>query len=584
MTNKSGSARSLANFTPYLTRQAGRVAAAYGISVVGVILTLMLPWPLKFMIDDVLSGAGQFALLQVFSVQQQVIVLAVAMAILASLVAIVLAADKILHAKVRERFSYCLRDDLLQQLYRLSRPSRQKEMSGELTMRLVSDTQQVSRLFCKTFPMTLKHIITAVLALVAIMLINVLIGLVALLMAGVLAGIVLVYGPRLNAAAAKKRDREGRVSALTQQTVNGIEHVQAMALEEQARTRYLDVAASSLHAGVDETRVAVSLERSSQYIAGLALALVAGVGGIAVVDGNLSLGTLTVCLAYMAQLLKPIEKINQVATSISRGMVRADRIRKLFLADVVVDVSAGKLAPQRIQQIDCTDLSFRYEGHTQDTITGFNRYFRMGECTFVIGPSGCGKSTLLRLILGLQSPTSGKISVNGQDYNDVDARALRSQFAVLLQDAHLFAGSIREILTELRPGASDAQIEQVLAEVRLLDLVNALRDGLDTQIDEAGTKISGGQRARLLLARALISGRPVLILDEPFANLDSASRRIIQRRIAVAKRDHIVIVVSHEKAFVNMADRVVTQVDFQDEPTDGQLSANAMRSSLCQLI
>jgi len=142
---------------------------------------------------------------------------------------------------------------------------------------------------------------------------------------------------------------------------------------------------------------------------------------------------------------------------------------------------------------------------------------------------------------------------------------LRSQIDVLLQDAHLFAGSIREILTELQANADDQRLRQVLAEVRLLEMVDALPQGLDTAIDETGSKISGGQRARLLLARALLSGRPVLILDEPFANLDAESRRIIQRRIAIAKRDHIVIIVSHEKALTDVADHVLTANDFAAE-------------------
>lgn len=595
MTNKSGSIQgdrkvstvSLVGFAPYLSRQAGRVAAAYSVSLVGVVLALMLPWPLKFMIDDVLSGEVQLSLVQGFSAQQHVIVLAVAMAILASLVAIVLAADKILHAKVRERFSYWLRDDLVQQLYRLSRFSRQREMSGELTMRLVNDAQLVSRLFCKTLPMTLKHIVTAVLTLSAIMLVSLPIGMVALLMAGILAAIVLTYGPRLTSAAVKKRDREGRVAALTQETVNGIEHVQAMALEDQSRSRYLNEAAGSLQAGINEVRVAVGLERSSQYVAGLALALVGGIGGVAVVNGKLSLGTLTVCLAYIVQLLKPIEKINQIATSISRGIARADRVRELFKAYTVVGSSAGTVEPQEIRQIDCSDLRFHYPDDRKDKVSGFNHRFRKGECTMIVGPSGCGKSTLLRLILGLHSPVSGRLSVNGQDYRNINTRALRSQVAVLLQDAHLFAGSIREILTELNARATDEQLRQVLDEVRLLDLVDALPQGLGTPIDEAGSRISGGQRARLLLARALVSRRSVLILDEPFANLDAESRRIILHRIAIAKRDRIVIIVSHEQALSEVADSVLTPDDFQAGQTtaaSGQISHTIPRGCPCRLM
>jgi len=548
---------------PYLTRQKSRVTIAYTVSLIGVLLTLLLPWPLKFMIDNVLTGEDSLPLLQSMPLQQQVIVLAGGIVLLATLAAITLGIDKVLHAAVRERFSYTLRDDLLQRLFNLSRFRRQQEMSGELTMRLVSDAQLVSRLFCKTLPLALKHAATAIFTLVSIMLLSVPLGLTALLLAAVLSAVVLYFGPQLSRAAAEKRSREGKVAALTQETVKGIEHVQAMALERRSRDRYLLRAAQSLGAGVREVRVAVRLERSAQVIAGFALASVAGVGGIAVAAGKMSLGTLTVCLAYVTQLLKPIEKLNDIATSMSRGLVRAERIHELLRDEPAARAARPGLDPGLIERIDCVDLCYRYPGNTENTVAGLNHSFRRGECTAVTGASGCGKSTLLRIILQLQTPTCGQITVNGHDYRSVDNEFLRTQFAVLLQDAHLFAGTVREILTELKPGVAVHQLRQALADVDLLDLVDAMPDGIDTPIDESGGRISGGQRARLLLARALVSERPVLALDEPFANIDAESRHIILQSLMRAKQDRIVIVVSHESGSRSIADSVLTLAGMQ---------------------
>lgn len=554
---------SLRRFVPYLTEQSGRVAAAYSVSFLGVVFSLLLPWPLKFMIDTVLTGQGDLPLLAVFSGTQQLIVLAGSMAFLATLAAIVQAAEKVMHAKIRERFSYRLRDDLIRKVYRLSRESQQEEMSGELTMRLVSDTQLVSRLFCKTFPITARHVLTAAAALVSITLISLPIGFASFVMAALLATLVVTYGPRLALAAATKRRHEGRMSAHTQETINGIEHIQAMALENQARSRYLDNASASLRAGVDEIRTAVRLERSSQILAGASLALVAGIGGMAVVRGHLLLGELTVCLSYIAQLLKPIERINEIAQAISRGLARADRIHDLFDADVTPESPKGAIVAERIHRIECSNLGYRYRDSDHDVVAGFNHTFRVGECTSIVGPSGCGKSTLLRLILGLQSPTGGVMSINGRNYGDLNLGALRTQFAVLLQDAHLFAGSIRDIVSEANTSASDFAIQAALRDVDLLHVVDSLPSGLDTPIDEAGARFSVGQRARLLLARALLSERPVLLLDEPFANLDEDSRRVILQCLEEAKTDRILIVVTHEQALRGLADHVLTVHNFE---------------------
>jgi ATP-binding cassette subfamily B protein len=339
--------------------------------------------------------------------------------------------------------------------------------------------------------------------------------------------------------------------------MNAIEHVQAMGLEARAREKYLVQAGAALEAGVDEVKVAVGLERTSQIVAGMALALVAGIGGLFVVAGDLSLGSLTVCMAYITQLMKPIEKINEIASSISRGIARAERVQSVFDAERALAIDAGGTAVNDIEEIVCRDLSYRYPGSGVETISGFNYRFAKGECTAIVGPSGSGKSTMLRLLLRLQTPCGGRLNADGVPYECIDPGSLRSQFAVVMQNAHLFAGTFREVLTELRPDVGDERVRQALFDVRLLDLVDSYPDGLDTRIDEAGDRISGGQKARLLLARALLAERPVLVLDEPFANIDQNSKRIILGRLEHAKRDRILIVVTHERELLQIADRVV---------------------------
>jgi len=544
-------------FLPHLMAQKARVLTAYAFSITGLLLALAVPWPLKFLIDGVLQQQSLPPALASMSAPVQVFLLASMMFVLAMLAATVLAFDKVTHARVREQFAFTLRDDALQGIQRLSRSSQLSERSGELVMRLLGDVSQVSRLFCKTAPLVTKHIFTALATLIAVTMISLPLGIVALVMATALAFLIIHFGPALSRAASQKRALEGQLAGLTHEIIKGIEHVQAMALEHQTRVAYLDNAAKSLHAGVEEIRVAVSLERASQILAGLSIALIAGIGGYMVVLESMSLGTLTVCLAYVTQLLKPIEKINEIAASISRSLVRARRLQDLFQAEIVEADFDGTTMPTRIRLIECQNLSYRYPQNAQDTIRGLTHRFEQGQCTAIVGASGSGKSTLLRLLMRLESPTGGQITVNGITHKEIQTYALRSQFAVLLQQSHLFAGSMREILSELRSEASDTDLENALRDVGLNDLVRSLPLGLDTQVDEAGNRISGGQRTRLLLARALVSQRPVLILDEPFANIDEESKRIVIQRLAAVKRDIILIVVTHEKELLAIADCVL---------------------------
>ncbi|MGB7181602.1 MAG: ABC transporter ATP-binding protein [Burkholderiaceae bacterium] len=543
-----------------LKSQSRQVVLAYTFSIAGVGFSLAIPWPLKILIDNVLAGEPTSSFFYLYSGTIQVLVLAGLMLFLALVSALTLSAEKIQHARVREQFGYDLRDQLVQKVYKLSRFSRQAERSGELTMRLSSDVQQVSRLFCKTASTVMKYTGITVCSLVAIFLISIPLGVLSLALAAILANLMVWYGPKVSAASKRKRQLEGAVAALTQETIRGVEHVQAMGLENQSRKRYLLEAAASLAAGVEETRVAVQLERTTQFIAGIALACIAGAGGLMVLNGELTLGLLTVCLAYINALLKPIEKINELAMSISQGLVRVERIEETFEAQTSIDHSDNEEHQSfigRFESIECKDIIYQYPDNKSPTITHFSHRFTKGESTVIVGKSGSGKSTILRLLLRLLTPDSGEISANGTNYKQIEPSSLRSQCAVVMQESHLYAGTIRDVLTELSPDADDQQLREALKVVELLSLVDQMADGLDSSVDESASQLSGGQKTRLMLARALVSQRAVLILDEPFANIDDESKRVIATGIKKIKSQCILIVVTHEDSLREIADHIL---------------------------
>lgn len=551
----------------YLLAEKKLLVSAYACTVIGVLFTVAMPWPVKYLIDDVLQGENQLTLLLGFTPVQKTIGLAIAIAVIAVAAACALALDKVLHARVREQFGMRLRDDLIQHVYRINRDKRHAERSGELNMRIVSDSQQASRLWCKTLPVALKHIGTAGFVLAITFTLNISIGLIALATTAVLSLVIIYYGPKLKKSAERKRTLEGEVSALTQETIKGIEHIQAMSLEQRARQKYIVQAKESLNAGVEEVRVAVGLERISQIISGVGLALVAGSGGIMVVNGQLSLGTLTVCLSYMTQLMKPIEKINEIASTISRSLTRLDRIEKLFeIGAGSNEIDEGEVLPS-VDEIRAEKITYKFDDNLTPTVNNLSFCFRRGECIAITGPSGSGKSTLIRIILGLTEITDGGLYANGYNYSKLNLSALRSNFAVLMQDAHLFSGSFRQVLTEFNPNVSEDRIRQVLFELRLLEMIDQLPDGLDHPIDESGDRISGGQRARLLMGRALLSERPVLLFDEPLANIDDASKKIIRERLETAKKNTILIVVTHEYGLTEIADQVLDARTWCDSET-----------------
>lgn len=566
-------ARGARQYIAYLGEQWRRVTLAYALTVLSVVLSLAMPWPLKYLIDGVLQRPAAelvaasvntqpaIAWFSALSQHDQILMVCGVLAAVAIITAIVLSFERVIHARVLEQFSLSLRADMIEQVYRISRSSRQQERSGELTMRLTGDVHQVARLYCKSLPLVGKQAATALSTLVALYLIEPGIGALATVIAVGFVALVFTFRKPLERAVRKKRHAEGDVASLTQEAMIGIEHVQAMALEEQTSKAYLVKARQALSSGVEEVRVAVRMERACQIYAGLSMALVACAGSLAVVSGDLTLGVLMVCLAYVTQLMKPIEKINESAATLTRGLVRARNIDQLFglgTTDRILQDDEAQLADfAPIESIECAHLFYTYPGESRAVVQDFSHVFRKGEMTVLKGASGSGKSTILRLLMQLLQPDAGEISINGVVSWNIDVRSLRSQFAVLMQDAFLFNGTIREVLCELAPNTGDTLLRKVLQQVDLLDLLDTLDQGLDTPLGEAATRLSGGQRSRLLLARAMVSGRRVLILDEPFANIDAQSRQIILGALQSLRRDCLIIVVTHEDSLLATSDHVL---------------------------
>jgi ABC-type multidrug transport system fused ATPase/permease subunit len=307
------------------------------------------------------------------------------------------------------------------------------------------------------------------------------------------------------------------------------------------------------------------MERIMQIANGVAIAIIIGAGGWMVLAGKLSLGGLTICASYIVQLLKPIEKINDLASSVARGVIRGEHLVQLLSYEAEVNESENPLPLAKTPasgQIELCDVSFSYIDRSQTdsqrcVFDRVNLKIQPGSFTILEGPSGSGKSTLLNLLLRLIDPQHGNLLLDGIPYMQLKLTSLRNQFAVMLQDSHFFSGSIREVLQPTCVDISDSDIWQALDDVDLMYFVRRLPAGLDTPLGECASNLSGGQRARLSLARALLMKRPILLLDEPLANVDEKSQQVILTALKKLKGKQTCLAVSHQPALRQCATRVI---------------------------
>jgi ABC-type multidrug transport system fused ATPase/permease subunit len=305
----------------------------------------------------------------------------------------------------------------------------------------------------------------------------------------------------------------------------------------------------------------MDLEARYSPLADLLLAagggLVLWLGVVAVTSGRITVGTLLVVLSYLGGLYGPIRSLARLARTLARGAASRERILEVLASREVVGSSpAAPLARPLRRSLLLREVGFAYPDGPP-LLRGLDLEVEAGERLCVVGPTGAGKSTLLALLLRFYDPVAGSIELDGSDLRGLELDSLRRQIALVPQDPWLLDGSIAANIAFGRPSAGEAEI-LLAARVAMVDeFAERLPQGYATPVGESGVKLSGGQRRRVALARAILRDASVLLLDEPTSGLDAESERAVLRALEQAARGRTVVAVSHRLALATAADRVV---------------------------
>nr|WP_053687878.1 thiol reductant ABC exporter subunit CydD [Streptomyces sp. WM6372] len=293
-------------------------------------------------------------------------------------------------------------------------------------------------------------------------------------------------------------------------------------------------------------------------VCGLTVVVAAALAADAVHDGRLS------GVAMAVAVLTPLaafEAVNGLAQAVQyRQRVRrsAERIYEVIDAPVpVAEPERPAAVPASPFPLRLTGLAARHPGQEQDALRGLDLTLEAGRRIAVVGPSGAGKTSLAQVLLRFLEPHEGTYTLGGTDARTLDSDEVRRMVGLCAQDAHLFDSSVRENLRLARTGASEEQLREALAAARLLEWAEGLPDGLDTLVGEHGERISGGQRQRLALARALLADFPVLVLDEPAEHLDLATADALTADLLAATEGRTTVLITHRLAGLEAVDEVL---------------------------
>lgn len=552
-------------FGPDVHPYRGVILESYAFRMLAIGAALVVPWPLKIIIDHVLPSRPLpyplNLLLPHTSPRGVVIAMALAIVIVTAARAFAEFRQATTAARLREQLNVEIRDRMLAHVATLPPTIQTAHRSGELVMRLVGDVDLFVRLITKTLPTLVEYLVTTMATLGLILWLQPGLALISVALVPGLVVLMRYFGARLGAASREKRRNEGEVAGFAQEIVRGLPVIQALGGERQARERFRQLNARSLRSGQQATRVAAAMERTLRSVHGAGTATVVGIGALMVLGGSLTLGALLVLSAYVTQLLRPIERLNDLAETASKGLVSGERLLALLAQQpavrdapdaVTLDVAHGF--------IELRDVGFSYadSGGARGTVLGgINLRLQPGELAVLVGASGAGKSTLMSLLVRLFDPTEGTILLDGIPLTRISIASLRRQIATMAQDTRLFAGSIRQAIEPSdREDVFDERIWEALAQVALADFVRGLPDGLDTVLGEDGVNLSGGQRQRLSLARAFLLDRPILLLDEPLSSVDAESEAVIAAALGRWRRGRTCLAITHRPSLFDHADVV----------------------------
>ena len=315
-------------------------------------------------------------------------------------------------------------------------------------------------------------------------------------------------------------------------------------------------------------------------VAALATAMVYGFGGVMAVNGVLTIGTLLALAALLARLYAPLTALSNVRVDIMTALVSFERVFEVLdLKPLVEEAQDAETLPDGPLGVELDHVSFRYpsaddvslaslestasgdRGAGEPVLHDVSLVVQPGHLVALVGPSGAGKTTITSLVSRLYDPTSGAVRVGGMDLRQASLASVHDAIGVVTQEAHLFHDTIRANLAYARPEATEAEMREALRAAQIIRLVEALPEGLDTVVGDRGHRLSGGEKQRLAIARLLLKGPRVIVLDEATAHLDSESEAAVQRALDAALAGRTSIVIAHRLSTVRGADQILVVDD-----------------------
>lgn len=463
---------------------------------------------------------------------------------------------------VARQMEYHLRADFFIHLQKLSAAYYDNVRTGDLMARATSDLNAIRMVLSSAVMYTADATVFFGLALVIMIRIDASLTLVALLPYPVLAIFIRQLGKRLHVHYEGIQEAFSVLNTKVQENLSGVRVVKAYTLEQSEIAHFRELNQEFVGRNHRQIRLISFFFPLFRFLPGIGRVVLLWMGGLHVIEGKITLGEFVAFNAYLMMLVRPMITLGFIVNTFERGAASMGRIQAILSEQPeIYDGENVKWNIKRIDgEIEFRNLNFAYaEG--PPVLKNINLKVKRGSTLAIVGGTGSGKSTLVTLISRIRQAERGTVFIDGVDIQDIPLNVLRSNIGVVEQEPFLFSDYLRNNIAYGVEAAKDDEIREAAHTADLLAQIEEFPEGLGTFLGERGATISGGQRQRSALARAILIKPKILILDDAFANVDTQTEDTILSRLAEIMKDRTTILISHRISTVKNADLVIVLND-----------------------
>jgi ATP-binding cassette subfamily B protein len=549
------------------------LALPYWSQLIAIVVLMLLaagfnaltPWPLKILVDRATGTPSTIGdwLAELPGGQTTGLVVWLALGTLLIFVATWTA--QTFHAYVQSgvavRVAYRLGADLFEHLQRQSLLFHARHQAGDLVRRVTNDSRCAKDLLIDVCLPVQMAVVTLAVMFIVMLRMDATLSLIAMLVAPAIIVVQRLYYLPMQQCLRDQHDCEAAMLSEAEQSLTAMPMLQAFRAEESRVLQLRDTAEETLRAYFRGLRAQLKYRGGSGAAGALGRAAVMIVGGLRVLEGELSLGDLVVFLAYVGMLYEPIDTLANLTSGVASAHARAQRVFEVIDAahSTVQDTGHANHQYLNLQwkgEVTFENVSFSYEA-ARPVLQEINLAVEPGQLIAIVGPTGAGKSTVLSLLLRFFDPSEGRILLDGVDLRDIPLASLRGAESVLLQDPFLLPVSIAENIAYGRPEATSEEIEAAARQACAHEFIMRLPRGYETVVGERGSTLSGGERQRISIARALLKESRILILDEPTSALDARNEAEIVKAISALTLHRTCFVIAHRLSTIKNAHRII---------------------------